>query len=118
MKQSHQQASHSSEPTPSLRRTDAVYHSLLFVIELLLLVHQVLLEVGEHFHRDVHLPRELGGLVLQVLLLLAQPVALLLGPVQLGALPLQLGLEATHAGRYLLLHLQDERRLSCLNVPP
>lgn len=73
----------SSKPTPSLKITYKEYHLLLFVIQLLLLVHQVLFEVGEHFHGDVHLPRELRGLVLQVLFLLAQSLALLFGSLQL-----------------------------------
>lgn len=78
------------------------------MVQLCLLVHQVLLEVSEHLHRDVHLPRQLRGLVLQVLFLLAQPLALLLGPLQLRALPLQLRLETAYTGRYFLLHLRDK----------
>lgn len=85
-------------------------HSLLFVTKLRLLVDQVLFEVRKHLHRHVHLPRQLRGFVLQVLLLLAQPLALLLGPLQLGALPLQLRLQTTHTRCYFLLHLCDERQ--------
>lgn len=54
----------------STESEEQTYHLLLFVVELLLLVHQVLFEVGQHFHRDVHLSRELSGLVFQILLLL------------------------------------------------
>lgn len=84
-------------------------HLLLLMVELRLLVHQVLFQVGQHFHRDVHLPGELQGLVLKLLFLLAEQLALVLGPLQLGALSLQLGLETAYAGRYFLLHLRDDR---------
>lgn len=85
-------------------------HLLLLVVQLLLLVDKVLLQAGQHLHGDVHLPGQFRGLVLQVLLLLAQSLALLLGPLQFRALPLQLSLQATHAGRYFLLHLRDRGR--------
>lgn len=58
-------------------------HLLLLVVQLLLLVDKVLLEAGQHLHGDVHLAGQFRGLVLQVLLLLAQSIALLLGPLQL-----------------------------------
>ena len=80
------------------------------MVQLLLLADQVLLQVGQHLHRDVHLAGQLRGLVLQVRLLLAQLLALVLGPLQLGALPLQLRLEPAHASRYLLLHLTKTTR--------
>lgn len=63
-------------------------HSLLLAAQLLLLVHQVLLERGQQLHTHVHLARELGRPLLQLLLLAPQPRALLPRRLQLGRLAL------------------------------